>query len=247
MSFRDFGRQLMQKISAGGDNPARRQDGGTSCYRPNRKRAQTDQPAPGPVQATAAAMESYIHSGFTGMNPPEPWGPLTGKASPAVPDNISYMPGVAEEPADPFRVHILTMTGLKSCYDAIEFMKNGETLIVMMDTIGNDGEILRCQDMIAGAAFTLGCNIRLLQGSRMILIAPNHVQVLPEEPRRAPVMPVMNQAPAQEAPQGRVRRSVQNEGRWQESSRLNRTAFNPYTGQMPVAAGSYANFGGYGV
>ena len=51
-------------------------------------------------------------------------------------------------------------------------MKDGETLIVMLDAIANESESMRCQDMLAGAAFTLGCSVRMLQGGRLVLIAP---------------------------------------------------------------------------
>ena len=59
--------------------------------------------------------------------------------------------------------HIMTITSLRSCYDAIECMKNEETLIVTLDVLGSDSERIRCQDMLAGAAFTLGCSVRNLQ------------------------------------------------------------------------------------
>ena len=73
------------------------------------------------------------------------------------PNNISYMPGVAPDSSFAGQtVHIIVLTGLKSCYEAIECMKNGETLIVTMEAIANEGESVRCQDMLAGAAFTLG-------------------------------------------------------------------------------------------
>ena len=58
--------------------------------------------------------------------------------------------------------HIMAITSLRSCYEAIECMKNGETLIVTLDVLGSEGERIRCQDMLAGAAFTLGCSVRTL-------------------------------------------------------------------------------------
>ena len=60
-------------------------------------------------------------------------------------------------------------------------MKNGETLIVELDAIANENESMRCQDMLAGAAFTLGCSVRLLAGARIVLIAPENVLILPEQ------------------------------------------------------------------
>jgi len=165
--------------------------------------------------------------------------------------NISYMPGYAPDAgAAPFShvEHIMTMTGLKSCYEAIECMKNGETLIVELDAIANDNESMRCQDMLAGAAFTLGCSVRMLQNARLVLIAPEGVKILPEEaPARQENVPPVYAAPAAEAaPRQRERRSGRNAADWEAARNGQLNNYNPYTGTMPVAAGSYAGFGGYG-
>ena len=169
-------------------------------------------------------------------------------------NNISYMPGFAPEnaPAGGAHVeHIMTMTGLKSCYEAIECMKNGETLIVIMDAIANEGESMRCQDMLAGAAFTLGCQVRSLQGGRLVLIASGNVRVLPEQQvSRAEMPPVYTPAPAPQAaditPGRRERRTGARAEEWQAARNGQLDSYNPYTGTMPVAAGAYGSFGGYG-
>ena len=172
-------------------------------------------------------------------------------------DNISYMPGFAPANRDMHNTlhveHIMTLTGLKSCYEAIECMKNGETLIVMLDAIANESESMRCQDMLAGAAFTLGCTVRLLAGSRIVLIAPEGVLILPEkqgmpEGIRPPEMPAarMNEAAEAPRPGRRERRTSPNASDWTAARNGEMDNYNPYTGTMPVAAGSYASFGGYG-
>ena len=169
-------------------------------------------------------------------------------------NNISYMPGIAPENTGSGGVHvehIMTMTGLKSCYEAIECMKNGETLIIMTDAIANEGESLRCQDMLAGAAFTLGCHVRTLQGGRLVLIAPGSVRVLPEQPQnRLEMQPAYSPVPAPQVadqPEGRrERRSGPRAEEWQAARNGQMDSYNPYTGTMPVAAGAYSSFGGYG-
>ena len=149
--------------------------------------------------------------------------------------------------------HIITLTGLKSCYDAIECMKDGETLIVMLDAIANESESMRCQDMLAGAAFTLGCSVRLLQGSRIVVIAPEGVKILPEQAAMSDIqrMPDMTAraAAVPEAPQParRERRTGANAAEWNAARNGQMEGYNPYTGTMPVAAGAYASFGGYGM
>ena len=348
MRLNDLKNKLLQSFSRGGDgNSSRRPDGGTSCYRPIRKKTQAEIMGQEEPQQQQQQPLTYIHTGFTGMNPPgdaygmdsynqpsysqnsysqnsygqtawgqpgpfaqngygqdaawgqantgyapqgyasqgyapqqpyEPsWQPApTGRirteetpATAARPErgwfppreedaprsNISYMPGYTPDTgAAPFNhvEHIMTMTGLKSCYEAIECMKNGETLIVSLDAIANENEAMRCQDMLAGAAFTLGCSVRMLQGARMVLIAPEGVKILPEEiPAQGGMTPPVytvpvQPAPRQEPPRQRERRSGRNAENWTAAVNGEMNNYNPYTGTMPAAAGSYSSFGGYG-
>ena len=328
MALKDLMKNIGGVFSRVSADITRRPDGGTSHYRPLRKK--TAEPQPGDMNRTESAAQNpqYVHTGFTGMNPPafyggyeqqpvsdqtawgqqnawgqtaygqqQAWGQpaaatgyqpawdqqpaggqtnyfrtqepprqdnYVGKGSfggqtgftMARRSNISYMPGVAPG-ADRGQVHvehIITLTGLKSCYEAIECMKDGETLIVILDAIANDGESIRCQDMLAGAAFTLGCSVRMLQGARIVVIAPEGVKILPEQaPMGMPQMPEMVQqatrmAPAVEMPQParRERRTGANAAEWSAARNGELEGYNPYTGTMPVAAGSYASFGGYG-
>ena len=315
MNLNDLKNKMLAKFFHGEKDGSRRPDGGTSCYRPIRRKSQSEirEPEEQPQQPM-----TYIHTGFTGMNPPSagydtgfgmenfgqqnPWaqqnvygqpGQVSGTgyagqagmgqqapaygtgftrvraeeppATAARPErgwfppreeavprgNISYMPGYAPDAgATPFNhvEHILTLTGLKSCYEAIECMKNGETLIVELGAIANENESMRCQDMLAGAAFTLGCSVRVLQGARLVLIAPEGVKILPEENTARPEMiPPVFAAPVQEsAPRQRERRSGRNAADWNAARNGQMDGYNPYTGTMPAAAGSYGNFGGYG-
>ena len=324
MALNGWKDRLKQFIAQGIGDGTRRPDGGTSCYRPVKKRM--FQEAAGPQNYEYAQPVQYVHTGFTGMTPPRDdtgYGPQQGfeqaaYAPPAYnqpaygqqafaredsfpqqavygggydpygqpanggvfqnrpqpeeraaarpergwfpsrdqggqPDNISYMPGFAPDGAACRHVeHILTLTGLKSCYDAIECMKNGETLIVMLDAIANEGESMRCQDMLAGAAFTLGCSVRMLQGGRLVLIAPEGVRILPEQQATRPEFPpAFMQAPPQQAQQApehakRERRTGIRAEEWNAARNGQMEQYNPYTGTMPVAAGAYGSFGGYG-
>ncbi len=284
----------------------RRPDGGTSHYRPLRKK--TAEPQPGEMNQGQGEPQDpqFVHTGFTGMNPPAYYGgydqqtaygqtsfgntswagpydqqagaqtnyfrqqdqtpqEYVGKGSfsapPGFPEarrnsNISYMPGV--EPGmgrgQVHVEHIITLTGLKSCYEAIECMKDGETLIVMLDAIANESESMRCQDMLAGAAFTLGCTVRMLHGARIVVIAPEGVKILPEQPVVNEIPRMHEAQPARMAaaaeapwPNRRERRTGANAAEWNAARNGQLDGYNPYTGTMPVAAGSYASFGGYGI
>ncbi len=310
MALKDLMKNIGGMFSRVSADITRRPDGGTSHYRPLRKK--TAEPQPGEMIRTQGAAQDpqYVHTGFTGMNPPtffggyeqqtgynqtsysQPdyntsWQPAwnqqpagqtnyfrtqeqapqqnyvgkgsfsgqTGFTQAARNNNISYMPGV-NPGADRGQVHvehIITLTGLKSCYEAIECMKDGETLIVMLDAIANESESIRCQDMLAGAAFTLGCSVRLLQGARLVVIAPEGVKILPEqaavnEMPRTSDMQATRMTTAAEAPYPgrRERRTGVNAAEWNAARNGELEGYNPYTGTMPVAAGSYASFGGYG-
>lgn len=79
-------------------------------------------------------------------------------------------------------VHVERITQLVSfqaCYRIIEFMKNGESVIVNTESIANEAEVIRCIDMLSGAAYTLGCSItKITNIKRAYLISPPTVQVL---------------------------------------------------------------------
>ena len=313
MALKDLMKNIGGVFSRVTADITRRPDGGTSHYRPLRKKAAEYQPGD-MTQAQGAGQDPrYVHTGFTGMNPPAGYGmdQPTGYAgnpygqaawgqtaydqtgydqtaygqqagqgtyfrSEAAPrqdyvgkgsfsgqtgftqakrGNISYMPGM-EPRMDHSQVHvehIITLTGLKSCYEAIECMKDGETLIVVLDAIANESESIRCQDMLAGAAYTLGCSVRLLPGARIVVIAPEGVKILPEQAAANPMMrpPEMAAAPAPAAaeaphPGRRERRTSANAADWNAARNGELQGYNPYTGTMPVEAGAYASFGGYG-
>ena len=335
MALKDLMKSIGGAFSRVSADITRRPDGGTSHYRPLRKKNQ--EPQAGTAQMQEAGQDlRYVHTGFTGMNPPvsyggyeqpgaygqtaynqtaynqtaygqtaynqtaynqqaygqtafsqpaydqtvygQPAGNQTGyfrnQDQPVQADyvgkgsfagqtgftqagrgNISYMPGVEPggERGQVHVEHIITLTGLKSCYEAIECMKDGETLIVMLDAIANDSESMRCQDMLAGAAFTLGCSVRLLQGARIVVIAPEGVKILPEQPAanemyRPPEMMAARTSAAAEAPYPgrRERRTGANAAEWNAARNGELEGYNPYTGTMPVAAGAYGSFGGYG-
>ena len=311
MALKDLMKSLGGVFSRVSADITRRPDGGTSHYRPLRKKTAEYQPGEA-AQAQAPGPDlRYAHTGFTGMNPPADYGAMgqgtgygggafgqtaygqpaygqtayvqqtgsqgtyfrgqeadprqdyVGKGSfsgqtgftQARRNNISYMPGM-EPRAERGQVHvehIITLTGLKSCYEAIECMKDGETLIVMLDAIANESESMRCQDMLAGAAFTLGWSVRLLQGGRIVVIAPEGVKILPEQAAvndmmRPPEMMAARAPAAAEAPHPvrRERRTGANAAEWNAARNGELEGYNPYTGTMPVAAGSYGSFGGYG-
>ena len=96
--------------------------------------------------------------------------------------------------------------------------------------------------------------MRLLQGGRFVVIAPEGVKILPEQAAmEIPRMPDMQMQATRMTPQAeashparRERRTGANAAEWNAARSGQLEGYNPYTGTMPVAAGSYASFGGYG-
>lgn len=100
-------------------------------------------------------------------------------------DNVVAFPGTFQTAGGRAYAHIERVTQLVSrenCYTIIDFMKNGESVILNIESIQSEQEIQHCIDLLSGAAYTLGCTITKLSSQRRCyLIAPPSVQVLPDE------------------------------------------------------------------
>jgi len=69
------------------------------------------------------------------------------------------------------------------------------------------------------------------------------MQRMPEMQQMTRMVPPVTEAPQ---PARRERRTGANAAEWNAARNGQLDGYNPYTGTMPVAAGSYASFGGYG-
>lgn len=96
--------------------------------------------------------------------------------------NISYMPGTFvgnDGKAYSHVERVAQLVSVSACFRIIEFMRNGESVIVNTESIANEADVQRCLDMLAGAAFTLGCSLtKITQLKRAYLIAPKTVLVM---------------------------------------------------------------------
>lgn len=112
----------------------------------------------------------------------QPWPGQQNTAMPQAQDNISYMPNVFVGDDGNAYVHVervAQVLSTQACFRVMEFMRNGESVIINTESIGNEPEVQRCLDILSGAAFTLGCSMtRLTQGGRAWLIAPSTVLVM---------------------------------------------------------------------
>lgn len=161
----------------------------TTTYAPQQPYQEAYQQPQGRFQQPNTA----YHSGMTGrMQPVGGGNPAmagTGRyqppgASQQPQDNIRYMPGTFVGDDGKAYNHVervAQLVSVSACYRIIEFMRNGESVIVNTESIASDGEIQRCMDMLSGAAFTLGCSItKITQVKRAYLIAPATVLVMPD-------------------------------------------------------------------
>ena len=72
-----------------------------------------------------------------------------------------------------------------SCFRLIEFMRNGESIVVNLELVSDESERTRCLDMLYGAAFTMQCSFTRVASRCIYLIAPHTVLVEPYESIRA--------------------------------------------------------------
>lgn len=66
-----------------------------------------------------------------------------------------------------------------SCYRIIEFMRNGEAVLVNTEQIKEDREVTRCLDLIYGASYALNCACTRAASRCLYVITPRDVNVLP--------------------------------------------------------------------
>ena len=101
----------------------------------------------------------------------------------AAPNNISYFPGAfvgKDGRAYSHVERVAQVTQVPSCYRIIEFMRNGESVIVNTEMINDPAETDRCLDMLYGAARALGCTLTRISSQKAIyLLSPETVMVVP--------------------------------------------------------------------
>lgn len=66
-----------------------------------------------------------------------------------------------------------------SCFRLIDFMRNGESIIVNTELIQDERENSHCLDLLYGAAFTMGYTFTKISRMRIYLISPANICVLP--------------------------------------------------------------------
>ena len=98
--------------------------------------------------------------------------------------NVTYMPNlyVGNDGAAYRHVERLTQPmSASTCYRLIEFMRNGETVIVNTELIQDERENQRCLDLLYGAAYTMNCSFTRISAKSIYLIAPSTVSVISYE------------------------------------------------------------------
>ena len=98
--------------------------------------------------------------------------------------NVTYMPNlyVGNDGAAYRHVERLTQPmSASTCYRLIEFMRNGETVIVNTELIQDERENQRCLDLLYGAAYTMNCSFTRISAKSIYLIAPSSVSVISYE------------------------------------------------------------------
>ncbi len=121
----------------------------------------------------------------------QPWQPPVQPAQPVQPmqpaqqpDNLSYMPNMFVGNDGTAYRHVERLTqpmSASTCYRLIEFMRNGESVIVNTELIRDERENQRCLDLLYGAAYTMNCTFTRISARSIYLIAPATVTVIAYE------------------------------------------------------------------
>ena len=101
------------------------------------------------------------------------------------PNNITYFPGTfmgGDGRAYSHVERLALVTQVPSCYRIIEFMRNGESVVVNTEMINDPAETDRCLDMIYGAARAMGFSMTRISSQKAIyILSPETVMVVPYE------------------------------------------------------------------
>ena len=160
----------------------------------------------------------------------------------AAPNNISYFPGAfvgKDGRAYSHVERVAQVTQVPSCYRIIEFMRNGESVIVNTEMINDPAETDRCLDMLYGAACALGCTLTRISSQKEIyLLSPETVMVVPYDGiRRMSDQEINARWPDPDAMNDRYGYGRSQQGGYQErSSNYGRRG---YAGRYDEGYGSY--------
>ncbi len=120
------------------------------------------------------------------QNTPQPTGFQQPQNNPAPDANqpmgeMHYMPGtyVHENKAYSHVERLAQPLSASSCFRLIDFMRNGESIIVNTELITDERENTHALDLLFGAAFTMNYTFTKISSKRIYLISPATVEVLP--------------------------------------------------------------------
>ena len=232
------------------DNYAGNGMGGTYGYDPNGMN-QADGAGGGYAGAnmTGSFMNGYAAPAYTNTN---------GGWNGVPPDNVTSMPQDRMAVPDTHLERVMVLTSMRSCYAAIGHMKDGETLILSLDSIADWKEAERWKYLLQGAAFTLRYTMVGLPGSAyMMLLAPSSVTILRDDDRgerelREDAAPQAGMNPQDQGWQNgtvpqprRTRRANAANANWNNYD-SNASSQNSVYGRQPASPEGYGNLGGYG-
>lgn len=126
-------------------------------------------------------------TGYQQMPPQQPQQPFQGMQPTGYqqmqpqqnPGNVAYNPTDYVTPEGGYKVvlrvaHVTSVTG---CLRLIEFMHNGEAVLINAETITNEVEADRCMDLMFGAACAFKQRLIRVSGKQIYLITPASVRV----------------------------------------------------------------------
>ncbi|MBR4069320.1 MAG: cell division protein SepF [Clostridia bacterium] len=101
-----------------------------------------------------------------------------------LPSNVVTMPGMqtgADGNVYAHMEYIVQLTDRGQCRKVIDYIRNNASVFLNMEAIEDPSERLRCVDVLSGASYALGCQIRRISPCGVYLISSPSVQLVLDE------------------------------------------------------------------
>ncbi|MBR1585018.1 MAG: cell division protein SepF [Clostridia bacterium] len=117
----------------------------------------------------------------------------------------------AQQPASALNARIINARGMSDCRSAITLLRNGDTVLIVLENVSDPAEMRRLVDTLSGACYSLTATITKVSRYGVYLLAPQSIAVYADQATNqmnmAPTRSSMRAgqpaygAPAQAAPQ----------------------------------------------
>ena len=181
------------------------------AYQPQQP-AYQPQPAQQPVYQAPAQPQAAAFQPTTTRNRRADRTPAENK----VLDFAAYQQPAAEQdaaPANAWNARIINARGMGDCRSAITLLRNGDSVLIVMENVTDPAEMRRLVDTLSGACYSLTATITKVSRYGVYLLAPQSVAVYADQTTNqmngAPMRPVQQRGYQQPYAAAQQRPAVQ--------------------------------------